>query len=98
MKEQKQLICKKCKDDTLETRKRGCSVCGGFRVIANLLSCPTCGRTGYFRPGAETSYAGKHFYSIDGLEMVITELGKSKRKMVCIHCYGKDFSDELKNL
>jgi hypothetical protein len=60
------LICKKCFD---QPNDDGCK-CGGYGYVAALKLCPSCGESGYFRPGAMTLYEGKKYSSLDNLEMV----------------------------
>lgn len=76
------ITCKKCKD---REKQEGCSICGGYGYIAIEAKCPTCERTGLFRPGVYTHYEGKRYHSIDGLEMVAHMGGESN----CVYCEGK---------
>lgn len=59
----------------------GCRVCGGYGIILAQRQCG-CGRTGWFRPGAFTTYEGKHYRSFDGLDWV----AHPKTRDNCIHC------------
>ena len=61
----KTLLCQMC-----DGKSSSCSSCGGYGYVAELIKCTMCKRAGWFRPGAYTTYEGKEYTSIDGLEMV----------------------------
>lgn len=68
-------------------KEDGCATCGGFKeVLFFAKACNFCERQAWFRPGVHTVYVGKHYSSVDGLEIVCT--GMSER--TCIDCYKKD--------
>lgn len=72
--------CVRCKpEDT------GCGTCGGRKVIMTQRQACACGRIAWFREGIWTSYPGKRYYSVDGLEMVCQGIESDR----CIHCEAK---------
>lgn len=71
-----EIKCQRCKPDD-----DGCGTCGGYKIIYSLWTCK-CGRTGWVRPGAYTSYEGKRWFTRDGLEVVDHFSGGRN----CIYC------------
>lgn len=52
----------------------GCSTCGGYGYVLVKIRL-TCGHEYWNRPGVHTSYIGKTFTSMDGLDIVVTDKG-----------------------
>lgn len=76
----------KCKAE--HDHNNGCSSCGGYKVVFFKQHCPTCKRFGWMRPGAFTTYVGKRYKTVDGLEFVVETLraGAPDR---CVYCVTK---------
>lgn len=62
----------------------GCDGCGGYGVVA-FQSTLDCGCVVWNRPGAYTSYIGKKYRSMDGLEIEVTKNGDR-----CTRCLSKE--------
>lgn len=60
----------------------GCYRCGGYRYIAEVHACPSCGTRYWARPHAYTTYDGKKWTSFDGLEITDRFPGPS----TCARC------------
>jgi hypothetical protein len=72
--------CQRCKpEDT------GCGTCGGRKIVLIQRQACACGRVAWFRPGVFTSFKGKRYYSVDGLQMICQGVEPDR----CIHCEAK---------
>lgn len=81
------VICKAC-DGSGKSKQKGykgggCPGCGGYGHCLEVHKCHMCDRKGLFRVmRGVTSYEGKRFYSVDGLEMV----SHNNKPANCIFC------------
>lgn len=60
---------KKIKCQAKHTKDGGCATCGGYKVVMAIRECPNCGHGAWVRPGAYTSYPGKVWTTIDGVQV-----------------------------
>lgn len=74
-----------CKD-IKHSKENGCSTCGGYGHVYARSHCPSCKKSGYFRPGAYTLYEGKRYKSMDGLRMV----ARMNADDICEECHEKE--------
>lgn len=65
--------------------ENGCSRCGGSGVVLEQTNCKACGKSYWVRPGVYSSFEGKRWQSLDGLQLVDT----AKHGTLCLACWEK---------
>lgn len=85
-----------CQAKKVHVKGDGCGLCGGYGYIAEFgPACSKCNKKAWFRPGAWTSYVGKHYRTLDGLELIVTALADEdgNTEIMCADC-----APEMSNL
>lgn len=75
------IYCEKCR---LEPDGSDCRICGGTRMVLCTRHCPKCGKESWVTPGSRTSYEGKRWFSVDGVEWIDHKDGAN-----CYECEAK---------